>query len=141
VESAVHEVLPGGVDVAFDGLGGPRTGECIRALRRGGLVVGYGFMAVHGTINTLQGFVSLFLGARLSGRRDTFYAIPTLYRKNKRPFKEDLPKLFELLATRGGFSRELLPGFRFSPTATPSVCLKREALSARSFSLGCAITS
>jgi hypothetical protein len=35
VEIAVHEVLPGGVDVAFDGLGGPRTRECIRALRRG----------------------------------------------------------------------------------------------------------
>jgi NADPH:quinone reductase len=49
VEIAVHEVLPGGVDVAFDGLGGPRTRECIRALRRGGLVVGYGFMAAQGT--------------------------------------------------------------------------------------------
>jgi len=100
VETAVHEVLPGGVDVAFDGLGGPRTGECIRALRRGGLVVGYGFMAAHGTIDTVRGFVSLFLGARSSGRRGTFYGITALYRKNKRPFKEDLPKLFELLAAR-----------------------------------------
>jgi NADPH2:quinone reductase len=100
VETAVREVLPGGVDVAFDGLGGPRSGECIRALRKGGLVVGYGFMAANGTIDTLQGFVSLFLGARLSGRRGTFYGITALYRKNKRPFKEDLPKLFELLAAR-----------------------------------------
>jgi NADPH2:quinone reductase len=75
VETAVHEVLPGGVDVAFDGLGGPRTRECIRALRRGGLVVGYGFMAAHGTIDSLQGFVSLFLGARSLGRRGTFYLL------------------------------------------------------------------
>jgi NADPH2:quinone reductase len=100
VEIAVHEVLPGGVDVAFDGLGGPRTRECIRALRRGGLVVGYGFMAAQGAIDTLRGFVSLFLGARSVGRRGTFYGITALYRKDKRPFKEDLPKLFELLATR-----------------------------------------
>jgi NADPH:quinone reductase-like Zn-dependent oxidoreductase len=29
-----------------------------------------------------------------------FYGITALYRRNKRPFKEDLPKLFELLAAR-----------------------------------------
>jgi NADPH2:quinone reductase len=92
--------LPAGVDVAFDGLGGPGTGECIRAVRQGGLVVGYGFMAAHGTIDTMRGMVSLFLGTRLAGRRGTFYGITQLYRKDKRPFKEDLPKLFQLLAAR-----------------------------------------
>jgi NADPH:quinone reductase-like Zn-dependent oxidoreductase len=73
----------------------------LMAPRKGGLVVGYGFMAARGTIDTLQGFVSLFLGARSSGRRGTFYGITALYRKDKRPFKEDLPKLFELLAALG----------------------------------------
>jgi NADPH2:quinone reductase len=100
VEAAVHKILPRGVDVAFDGLGGPRTRECIRAVRRGGLVVGYGFMAAHGLLGTLRGYASLFLGARTAGRRGTFYGITKLYRKDKRPFKEDLPKLFKLLAAR-----------------------------------------
>jgi len=100
VDAAVHEVLPGGADVVFDGLGGSLTRECIRATRRGGFVVGYGFMATRGTIGTLRGFASIFLGSRLAGRRGTFYGITALYRKDKRPFKEDLPKLFDLLAAR-----------------------------------------
>jgi NADPH:quinone reductase len=100
VDAAVREVLPEGADVVFDGLGGAGTRECIRATHRGGLVVGYGFMAAHGAIATLRGLASLFVGARLAGRRGVFYGITALYRKNKRPFKEDLPKLFELLAAR-----------------------------------------
>lgn len=100
VDAAVHDVLPQGVDVAFDGLGGPGSIECIRATRKGGLTVGYGFMAARGTLSTVGGFMALFLGARLQGRRGTFYGITRLYRKDKRPFKQDLPKLFELLLAR-----------------------------------------
>ena len=96
---AVHEILPDGVDVAFDGLGGAGTRECIRATRRGGMVVSYGFMAARGPLGTLRGFASVFVGSRLAGRRGVFYGITALYRRDKRPFKEDLPKLFELLAT------------------------------------------
>ncbi len=99
-DGAVHAVLPGGVDVAFDVLGGAGTRECIRATRRGGLVVGYGFMAARGPISVLRGFVAVFAGARLAGRRGSFYGITALYRRDKRPFKEDLPKLFDLLAAR-----------------------------------------
>jgi NADPH:quinone reductase-like Zn-dependent oxidoreductase len=100
VDAAVHEVLPGGVDVAFDGLGGPLTRECIRGTRRNGLVAGYGFMTARGTLGILRGMVALLLGARFAGRRGSFYGITALYRKDRRPFKEDLPKLFELLASR-----------------------------------------
>lgn len=101
VDVAVHAVLPEGVDVAFDILGGAGTRECIRATRRGGLVVGYGFMAARGgRLGTLRGFGALLLGTRLAGRRGAFYGITALYRKDKRPLKEDLPKLFELLAAR-----------------------------------------
>lgn len=98
LDAAVHEAVPEGVDVAFDGLGGRRTGECIRATRRGGLVVGYGLLAARGMLDAPRGLLSLFIGSRLASRRGTFYGITLLYRKNKRPFKEDLPKLFELLA-------------------------------------------
>ena len=100
IDVAVHKILPDGVDVVFDGLGGLATGECVRSTRRGGLVVGYGFMAARGPIDTVRSFAQLFIGARFAGRRGTFYGITAVYRKNKRPFKEDLPKLFELLAAR-----------------------------------------
>ncbi len=100
IDIAVHEVLPGGVDATFDGLNGALTAECIRATRKGGIVVGYGFVAASGTLSTFRGMAALFLGTRLSGRRGTFYGITRLYRKDKQPFKEDILKLFALLADR-----------------------------------------
>lgn len=101
----VHALVPGGVDVTFDGLGGAGTRECIRATRKGGLVIGYGFMAAQkdgrsSMLATLRGMAALFLGARLAGRRSTFYGITRLYRKDPRPFREDLTKLLELLRER-----------------------------------------
>jgi NADPH2:quinone reductase len=102
LDETVRSMCPAGVDAAFDIMGGAGARECIRATRRGGAVVGYGFM---GTIMngkpspwlTLRGFAALLLGARLVGRRGSFYGITALYRKNKQPLKEDLPKLFTLL--------------------------------------------
>jgi NADPH2:quinone reductase len=44
--------------------------------------------------------LSLFVGARSNGRRGSFYGITMLYRKDPRPFREDLPKLFDVLAQR-----------------------------------------
>jgi len=103
VDVALHEVLPEGVDAAFDGLGGDYLGQCVRATKRGGIVVGYGFSATarkDGTPSlwrTITGMLSLFVGSRLSGRRGTFYGITKIYREDKRPFQEDLPKLVALL--------------------------------------------
>jgi NADPH2:quinone reductase len=100
LDALVRGVHPDGVDAAFDGLGGRGTGECIRATRKGGTVVSYGFMGTleGGTLAALRGFVALFAGAFLAGRRSSFYGITQIYRKDKAPFKEDLPKLFALLA-------------------------------------------
>jgi NADPH2:quinone reductase len=36
----------------------------------------------------------------LRGRRGTFYGITLLYRRNPVPFREDLPRIFALLAER-----------------------------------------
>ncbi|MDX2015046.1 MAG: zinc-binding dehydrogenase, partial [Myxococcaceae bacterium] len=41
-----------------------------------------------------------FVGARFGGRRGAFYGITMLYRKDPRPFREDLPQLFELMQDR-----------------------------------------
>ena len=98
----VRRAYPDGVDASFDIMGGKAVGECVRATRRGGVVVGYGFMGtvVKGKTSQwlmLRGFLTLLVGARLAGRRGIFYGITALYRKDKRPLKEDLGRLFLLL--------------------------------------------
>jgi len=91
---------PEGVDYVFDAVGGANIGPCIGSLRRGGTVVGFGFMGAAGMLSTLATFGNLLIGARLRGRRGSFYGITALYRKNPAPFREDLPKIFALLAEK-----------------------------------------
>ena len=105
LDQAVRSVLPEGVDAAFDVLGGAGAGECVRATRRGGAVVGYGFMGtfVDGRPSrwlTLRGFATLLVGAALLGRRGAFYGITLRYRQDPRPYREDLATLLALLASR-----------------------------------------
>jgi len=45
-------------------------------------------------------FGNLFVGARLRGRRGDSYGISALYRKDPKPLREDLPRIFALLAER-----------------------------------------
>jgi NADPH2:quinone reductase len=94
----IHE--PSGVDVAFDAIGGANIRTCVRAVRSGGTVVGYGFIAVDGAFAKARMFWDIFAGARLRGRRGSFYGISLWYRKDPKPFHEDLPKILELLAQR-----------------------------------------
>jgi len=89
-----------GVDVAFDALGGPSVAACLRAVRHGGTVVGYGFMAAETRFALLRMFFDVFIGSRLRGRRGAFYGITMRYRKDPKPFLEDLPKIFALVAER-----------------------------------------
>jgi len=105
LDRTVRSILPEGVDAAFDILGGAGTAECIRATKRGGVIVGYGFMGtiVDGRTSrwlTLRGFASLLVGARLRGRRGTFYGITLRHRRDPRPLREDLAALLALLASR-----------------------------------------
>jgi NADPH2:quinone reductase len=104
IDRSLRRVLPAGVDVALDGLGGRFVGACVRATKRGGTVVGYGFAGTpqarrgFGGAAVARGFFALFVGAAIAGRRGRFYGITLLYRRDPRPFHEDLPKLFALLA-------------------------------------------
>jgi NADPH:quinone reductase-like Zn-dependent oxidoreductase len=100
IDRLVRAYEPTGVDVAFDAIGGANIRKCIRAARRGGSVIGYGFMAVDNGLARARMFWDVFAGARLRGRRGTFYGISLLYRKDKKPFHEDLPKILALLASR-----------------------------------------
>lgn len=100
LDRLVHQLEPRGVDCTFDAVGGANIGLCIRATKRGGTVVGYGFMGVKGTAATLGMFANLLVGARLRRRRGAFYGITMLYRKNPKPLREDLPKIFALIAEK-----------------------------------------
>jgi NADPH:quinone reductase len=98
VDQLVRAFERGGVDIAFDALGGHSIAACLRAVRRGGTVIGYGFVAAESGAAKLKMFFDVFIGARLRGRRGAFYGISLLYRKDPAPFLEDLPKIFALVA-------------------------------------------
>ena len=100
IDRLTRALEPQGVDHVFDAIGGANIGPCIRAARRGGTIVGYGFMGATGKLATLAMFSNLFVGARLRGRRGAFYGITMLYRKDPKPLREDLPTIFALVAER-----------------------------------------
>jgi NADPH:quinone reductase-like Zn-dependent oxidoreductase len=100
LDSLVREFEPDGVDHSFDAIGGANISQCIAATRRGGTVVGYGFLGVKGRLATVAMFLNLFIGARLRGRIGRFYGITLLYRKDPKPLQEDLPKIFSLVADK-----------------------------------------
>ena len=100
IDRLIRACEPSGVDVAFDAIGGANIGKCLRAVRRGGTIVGYGFMAADGALAKARMFLDLFAGARVRGRRGTFYGISLWYRRDPKPFHEDLPKILALLARR-----------------------------------------
>lgn len=100
IAAATLALVPGGVDASFDGIGGAQLRECIAATKRGGAVVWYGFMAASSLLTVIRNYFDIFVGARLRGRRGSFYGITALYRSNPVPFREDLPRLFGLLAQK-----------------------------------------
>ncbi len=57
-------------------------------------------MGASGKLSQLSMFANIFLGARLRGRVGKFYGITMLYRKDPKPLREDLPKIFVLLAEK-----------------------------------------
>jgi NADPH:quinone reductase len=100
IDRLTRAMEPAGVDYAFDAVGGANTSRCIGALRCGGTLVGFGFMGTSTKLSQLAMFANIFVGARLRGRVGTFYGITKLYRKDPQALREDLPKIFALLAAK-----------------------------------------
>lgn len=100
IDRLMRAMEPAGVDYAFDAVGGANTSRCMGALRHGGTLVGFGFMGASTKLSQLAMFANIFIGARLRRRVGTFYGITMLYRKNPQPLREDLPKIFALLAAK-----------------------------------------
>jgi NADPH:quinone reductase-like Zn-dependent oxidoreductase len=100
IDRLMRAMEPAGVDYAFDAVGGANTSRCIGALRRGGTLVGFGFMGASTKLSQLAMFANIFVGARLRRRVGRFYGITMLYRKDPRQLREDLPEIFALLAAK-----------------------------------------
>ena len=102
-------VLPGGFDVIFDGVGEDGYRRSFAALKPGGLLCAYGYSAnVHGQSRLpalLMGMARVYLGQRLrswlpGGKRLRIYSINAMRARHPAWFREDLERLFEMLATR-----------------------------------------
>jgi NADPH2:quinone reductase len=98
-------VLPGGFDVVFDGIGEDSCRRSLAALGRGGLLCAYGYtasvQAQRRMFPILMGMARLYLSRWLPGaKRVRFYSINAMRAQHPAWFREDLERLFELLATR-----------------------------------------
>ena len=98
-------VLPGGFDVVFDGIGEDGYRRSFAALKRGGLLCAYGYsagvQAQRRMLTILMWIARLYLWRWLpGGKRARFYSINVMRARHPAWFREDLERLFGLLATR-----------------------------------------
>jgi NADPH2:quinone reductase len=97
-------VLPGGFDIVFDGIGEDGYRRSFAALKPGGLLIAIGFSA---RVQAQQRMRTILLSiARMylwrflpGGKRARFYSINAMRARHPAWFREDLERLFDLLAT------------------------------------------
>ena len=102
-------VLPGGFDLVFDGIGEDDYRRSFAALRAGGLLCAYGYTASvqpqRRLFPLLIQMTRVYLWRSLrgwlpGGKRIRIYSINLMRARHPAWFREDLGRLFELLATR-----------------------------------------
>ncbi len=98
-------VVEGGFDVVFDGIGEDGYRRSFAALRPGGLLlaIGYsaGVQAKQGMVTTLMTIARMYLWRFLpGGKHARFYSINVMRARHPAWFREDLERLFGLLATQ-----------------------------------------
>jgi NADPH:quinone reductase len=97
-------IVPGGFDVVFDGVGHDGFGPSFAAVKRGGLLCAYGYA---GRVRPDRRMAALLMWiARLylwrwlpGGRRAGFFSVNVMRVQHPAWFREDLGRLFSLLAT------------------------------------------
>src|SRR5262249_914153 len=97
--------LPGGFDVVFDGVGEDGFRRSFTALKRGGLLCAYGYSAggqpQRRMLTVLVWVARLYLWQWVpGGKRACGYSINTMRARHPAWFRQDLKRLFGLLATR-----------------------------------------
>jgi NADPH:quinone reductase-like Zn-dependent oxidoreductase len=91
----ISQVEPDGLDFAFEGMGGDNGDRALSTLRKGGKLVSYA--APVGWLNILKDAFHLLRVNLFLGKKAEFYGITAVYLRDKKPFMEDLPKLFQML--------------------------------------------
>ena len=97
----IQTLASDGVDAAFDAIGGDNFKRSFKSLKRGGMLVAYGFYnnAIGKGGNVPIEFMQVKLWDILpNGRATTFYSIGALRKKHPDWFHADLTELFNLLA-------------------------------------------
>jgi NADPH:quinone reductase-like Zn-dependent oxidoreductase len=97
-------IVPGGFDVVFDGVGKDGFGPSFAAVKRGGQLCAYGYA---GNVKPDRRMVAILMWiARLylwrwspGGRRAGFFSVNVMRVQHPAWFREDLGRLFSLLAT------------------------------------------
>jgi NADPH:quinone reductase len=97
-------VLPSGFDVVFDGIAEDGYRRSFAAVKRGGLLCAYGYsagvQAQRRMLTMLMWIARLYLWRWSSGgKRAGFYSINVMRARHPAWFREDLERLFGLLAT------------------------------------------
>jgi NADPH:quinone reductase len=97
-------VLPEGFDVVFDGIAEDGYRRSFAALKQGGLLCAYGYsagvQAQRRMLTMLMWIARLYLWRWLpGGRRAFFYSINVMRARHPDWFREDLKRLFGLLAS------------------------------------------
>jgi NADPH:quinone reductase-like Zn-dependent oxidoreductase len=97
-------VLPGGFDVVFDGIGEDGYRRSFASLKRSGLLYAYGYSAgveeQRRMLTMLMWIARLYLWRWLpGGKRACFYSINAMRLRYPGWFREDLKRLFALLAS------------------------------------------
>jgi NADPH:quinone reductase-like Zn-dependent oxidoreductase len=97
-------ILPGGFDAVFDGIAEDGYRRSFAALKRGGLPCAYGYsagvQAQRRMATMLMCIARLYLWRWLpGGKRAGFYSINVMRARHPAWFREDLERLFALLAT------------------------------------------
>lgn len=102
-------VLAGGFDIVFDGIGEDAYRRSFAALTRGGLLCAYGYtasvQAQRRMLSILTWIARVYLWRQLlswlpGGKRLRIYSINVMRARHPAWFKEDLGRLFDLLAAR-----------------------------------------
>jgi NADPH:quinone reductase-like Zn-dependent oxidoreductase len=118
-------VLPGGFDVVFDGIGEEDYRRSFAALKRGGLLCVYGYtagvQAERRLLTILMWIARVYLWRRFlswlpGGKRVRVYSINMMRARHPAWFREDLERLFDLLA-RGAIRPRVAERISFDEVA------------------------
>ena len=93
--TVIRNLYPQGLDYVFDGVGGGYIKKSIKTLRRGGLLVEYGYSLKSFTY-FMKSLFYMFSGI-FKGVKAKSYGISVNYKMNKQTVLEDMTELFKIL--------------------------------------------